>query len=592
MVALAMYIFLLWHFYVSIRVRAEAACKCIPQDDCWPATSAWNELNGTTSGKLIKTTPVALPCYPGAQFDESLCSYIYSQWTNASFQSSNPVGLFAPTNITCPPIDLASGQQPGTCTLGTNPVYAVNSTDIEHVQAAVDFARSHNVRLVIKSTGHDLLGRSDGPGSLEIWLRHLRKGISFQESFVPEGCSEAKWTGNAFKIGGGYVWGDVYAEAEKHGVIVVGGGAASVSAIGGWMQGGGHGPASRQFGVGADQVLEAEVFLADGNLIIANACQNQDVYFAIRGGGPGTYGVVVSTVIKAWPMVNVTVQNLAIGSLTPETGPLLEAVTDIYQEFPDLNDAGYAGYGSWSIANPAPLFANFTSGYVHGVYVFNKTEEEARKAFDPLLEKLSAYNMSSLFVSVTYVAFPDFWSFYWAASSYQQPAGSDTGAMGSRFFDRSSLQKDRKAVRDTMDTIAGTPDEYTIQALQLVSGGQVFKDAQDEYSGLNPTWRKSYFFHVVARGWVSGASDVEIEEVRADILSKTRAMEALAPDTGTYMNEASRLDPEWKKNFYGEHLQRLEDIKRRRDGNDLFYCPTCVGSDNWAPDGDGRLCRA
>lgn len=71
--------------------------------------------------------------------------------------------------------------------------------------------------------------------------------------------------------------------------MVVGGGSPTVSSTGGWMQGGGHGPASHTFGLGADQVLEAEVVLANGTLDTANACQNQDLYTAIRGGGAGTY---------------------------------------------------------------------------------------------------------------------------------------------------------------------------------------------------------------------------------------------------------------------------------------------------------------
>lgn len=87
------------------------------------------------------------------------------------------------------------------------------------------------------------------------------------------------------------------------------------------MQGGGHGPASREFGLGADQVLSARVVLADGCIITASPCENQDIYFAIRGGGPGTYGVVLSTVIKAWPMVDAKVQSVAPHPCRPTQAP-------------------------------------------------------------------------------------------------------------------------------------------------------------------------------------------------------------------------------------------------------------------------------
>lgn len=69
------------------------------------------------------------------------------------------------------------------------------------------------------------LNRSTGYGSLEIWIRYLRQGIVFQNIYSPsDGCKSSNWKGSAFKIAGGYVWGDVYAEATKQNMIVVGGG--------------------------------------------------------------------------------------------------------------------------------------------------------------------------------------------------------------------------------------------------------------------------------------------------------------------------------------------------------------------------------
>jgi hypothetical protein len=120
------------------------------------------------------------------------------------------------------------------CTLGPNPRYAVNATTVDHIRATLAFATLQNVRLVVKSTGHDLLGRSDGYGSVELWLRH------FQPNFVPTArCSNSEWKGSAIRINGAYQFADVYAAAKQNNVIVVGGGAPSVGAVGGWHTGGG-----------------------------------------------------------------------------------------------------------------------------------------------------------------------------------------------------------------------------------------------------------------------------------------------------------------------------------------------------------------
>lgn len=383
---------------------------------------------------------------------------------------------------------------------------------------------------------------------------------------------------------------DVYPLAQQNNVIVVGGGTPSVGALGGWMQGGGHGPASQHFGLGADQVLSAQVVLADGSIITANACQNQDVYFGIRGGGPGTYGVVLSTVIKAHPMVDVQVQHVAIAPLSTNTSTLLDAVTIMFNAYPDLADSGIAGYGSWSVASATPLFADYYAGYVHGVYSFNQSLEATQAAFTPTLAKLLPYNMSSLFISVSYVSYADYWSFYHTESGVESAAGSES-ALGSRLFSRASVQN-TTSLRDMIGVVAGSPTQYLSNNFELVSGGQVFKDASDIYSGLNPAWRKSYFSNIVATGWLPGSSDAVKNAIRSDITNvRVGAMKKQAPDTGAYMNEADRLDPQWAQDFYGSHYTPLLTIKTARDPTGVFYCPTCVGSAAWAEDSTGRLCR-
>lgn len=70
-----------------------------------------------------------------------------------------------------------------------------------------------------------MLYRSTGYGSLQVWIRYLRTGIKFQETYQQSvACSKSSWKGSAFGIGGGYTWEDVYSEAASRNVIVVGGG--------------------------------------------------------------------------------------------------------------------------------------------------------------------------------------------------------------------------------------------------------------------------------------------------------------------------------------------------------------------------------
>jgi hypothetical protein len=186
---------------------------------------------------LIADQPVAISCYPGPEYSAAECAIVDENWSNNTFQQEFPSGYSYPIFESCPPVNASAGQvASGNCTLGDASVYTVNATTYEDVAAGLAFAKKHNIRLVIRDTGHDILGRSAGYGSLQVWIKYLRTGIMFHETFVQNGSS---WNGSAFTIGGGYTWSDVYPLAAARNLIVVGGGTPSVGALGGWMQGGG-----------------------------------------------------------------------------------------------------------------------------------------------------------------------------------------------------------------------------------------------------------------------------------------------------------------------------------------------------------------
>lgn len=167
-------------------------------------------LNSTVNGKLLSTQPIAASCYPGPQQNADQCKSVDESWSDAVFQASDPIGLSYPINITCAPVNASSGQQPGTCTLGRQPLYAVNATTEADIVTAVQFAARNNVRVVIKETGHDILGRSEGASSLLIWTRYMRNGIEYLDSYQPScapTCNATAWTGAAISINGVHLVG-------------------------------------------------------------------------------------------------------------------------------------------------------------------------------------------------------------------------------------------------------------------------------------------------------------------------------------------------------------------------------------------------
>lgn len=160
------------------------------------------------------------------------------------------------TNETC----YVSGPRAEPCGQGRISEYSVVVESPEHIQQAVQFAQDNNLRLAIRNTGHDFLGRSSAPDSLQIFTHRL-KDITIVDDFVPEGGDESE--GPAVTIGAGVQLNQLYETLNGSDVVVVAGFANTVGAAGGYIQGGGHSPLGTWAGMAADNALEFDVVTAD-----------------------------------------------------------------------------------------------------------------------------------------------------------------------------------------------------------------------------------------------------------------------------------------------------------------------------------------
>lgn len=123
-------------------------CKVFPGDEAWPSEAEWARLNRTLDGALLKPKPSAAACYPGPDFDAQRCQFLLANASSSHFWLDEPLVSLTEWSqgATCP---LSSDPQ-GNCTQGGFPEYVVNATSVKQVQAAVNFARNKNIRLVIK----------------------------------------------------------------------------------------------------------------------------------------------------------------------------------------------------------------------------------------------------------------------------------------------------------------------------------------------------------------------------------------------------------------------------------------------------------
>ena len=149
-------------------------------------------------------------------------------------------------------------------------MYAINATSPQHLQvrftnilacprtdlyrdcpqAGASFASKHDLRVSVKSSGHDYLGRSTARNSLLLWTQYFRD-IDFTESFMVGG----KDKGSAVTVGSGVGLRAIYVAAKAASKMIVGGTAATVSAGGGYTQGAGHSGFGPIYGLASDNVL-------------------------------------------------------------------------------------------------------------------------------------------------------------------------------------------------------------------------------------------------------------------------------------------------------------------------------------------------
>ena len=149
-------------------------------------------------------------------------------------------------------------------------------------------------------------------------------------------------------MGGGCLFGEIDAATHEHGMATPGG-IISTTGAGGLILGGGIGHLSRKCGLSIDNILGAQVVLADGSVVNANENENDDLYWAIRGGG-GNFGVVTSLTMRLHP-ISMVVAGPMFWSLE-STADLLRWYRDFIVNAPeDLN-----GFFAFASVPPAPMF--------------------------------------------------------------------------------------------------------------------------------------------------------------------------------------------------------------------------------------------
>ena len=567
----------------SARVR--------PGDPAWPGEADWARLRDAVGGRLVKVSSPLTTCLRDAA--NPSCAELFKSLKNPYFLGDE-VGLTQSLGWVDAWTSMPS-------------FYAVAARSTSDVVAAVDFARRNNLRLVVKGGGHSYQGTSNAADSLLIWTRKMN-AITLHDGFVGAGCSGAPQP--AVTIEAGAMWAQAYdAVTTKGGRYVQGGGCMTVG-VAGLIQSGGFGSFSKAYGLAAASLLEAEIVTADGAIRIANACTNADLFWAIKGGGGGSLGVVT----------RVTLRTHALPANFGAVNMTIKATSDV--AFRRLIGKIVAFYGE-ALMNPhwGEQIRMRPDNLLRISMVFQGLSRgEALAVWQPFIDDVGGSPRDFQFESPPLVLAVDARTF-WAPTMMKKALGfirSDdrTGAEATNVFWPGDQGQAAQVLhgygsawlpvallgQDSREAFCDALFEATrhwglsLHVNKGLAGAPEAAIAAARDTAINPAALDAFALVICGSEGppaYPGLPGREPDAARAREHAKAidRCMgklRPLLPGPASYVSESNYFEAEWQRAFWGANYPRLRAVKQRVDPEGLFFVHHGVGSEHWSADGFTR----
>ena len=537
-------------------------------------------LNSSIGGRVHANEPFALPCfseYEGevVERDEALCAERQANYTSPTYRHQFPGAYMYDQSSICASdetstdkclLDADDPTDPAAwtgvnCRQGNLASYYVDVREANDVAQSFKYAKNSGAPISIKNSGHTYVEDSSHKGSITLWTRNLGK-LSHDKQFVPENCpSDDSY--DAITTGAGVSCGEAYKYADQEGVTIICGYSSTVGMSGGWVQGGGHSVLTNVYGLGVDRVLQYTVVTPDGSVRVANKCQNTDLFWALRGGGGGTFGVVLDSTHRVEPVVPLSIASISVPAANKTT--YVQWMNLLVDTAVDLADDGWGGhiYGN-SLVHVNPLLT---------------TVPAASASLSKLVTFATEHGGSANITTAP--AWYEFFQKFVVGSSVV--VGNlniiNTRLVPTEVFRNASL-------------VAGLKDFF---ADVVHAGGNPYIPVDSPYlyrvepgaASVNPAWYSSLWELGQPSYWQwNGTLDERIAVAR-NMQAQTARMEAITPGGGAYKNEANPFTLDWKEAWYGENYERLLEIKNKYDPDGLLKCWGCVG---WTDEDARKSC--
>ncbi len=582
---------LAWPGLVEAAEATAPRRRVRPSDPAWPSETAWAGLDREVGGRLKRVQPALAVCRSAP--DGAACRDLFREL-------HNPYAIRDDVSLT-----QTSGW--ADAWVSAPSAYAVAASRTEDVVAAVNFARRNNLRLVVRGGGHSYQGTSNAADSLLIWTREMHD-IALHDGFVARGGEGRQAPVPAVTLGAGTIWRQAYDAVTTQGGRYVQGGGCMTVGVAGLIQSGGFGSFSKAFGMAASGLLEAEVVTADGAVRIANAFTEPELFWALKGGGGGSLGVVTRLTLLTHDLP----ERFGGAAIT------VKAASD--EAFRRLVER-FTGFYADSLFNPhwgeqVNIGADNTLRI--GMVCQGLETVDARLVWQPLLDWVAASPKDFSFPRPLWIdTMParHFWdpaflranlpalvvaddrpgapvdNVIWAGDHGQ--AGQFMHGYRSAWLPASLLGRDRQAALAATLFAASRQWDVSLHFNKGLAGAPA--DAVDAAREVatNPAVRDAFALAILSGagsaafpGLIGHEPDLAVARRHAAAIdAATGILLQLVPNAGSYLSEGNYFDPEWQASFWGGNYPRLAAAKRRYDPGGLFFVHHGVGSEAWSDDG-------
>ena len=572
--------------------RSQNTKRCRPSDAEWPSEMLWKRLEARLTGSLIRLQPQSDTCETLHPPD---CGNSLAELRNPFFVGDQP----------------ALTQTTGWLNAWRSKpsVYAVAAANSEDVAAAVNFARVNNLRLVVRGGGHSYQGTSQAPDSLMIWTRRMNEAKVHAE-FTARDCEALQAPQPAVTLGAGAMWIDAYdAVTTRAGRYVQGGGCATVG-VAGLVQSGGFNMFSKRYGLAAAGLLEAEVVTADGRIRVVNAKRDPDLFWALKGGGGGSFGVVTRVTLRTRDLP--TMFGLMSCSIVAPSDDSFRALIRRAMNF-------YRTH----LFNPSwGEKINLLPGRILNVNMFAQglTLEEINSVWKPFFDwvRANGYIFSNpprvLMIPARSLWDRDYMTreFPGALVPDDRPHApyhharfaDDDGEVGWFINGYQSTWLPAALLADSQLDILTQAlfAAARIWPVQLflskgLAGAPQAEITAARDTAINPGALDAFALAIIADGGapqLNGVSAVGSENGRSGhpsgpVATAMQQLKKIAPSTGSYVAESDYFLTNWQQEFWGQNYRRLLAVKSRYDPSGLFFVRHGVGSELWSEDGFTRI---